>query len=114
MKNQRLNLLDLAEKQVSRIKNFYYHLAVYIVLNSVIILGQGKTTFTFLGQQLMGAEFLDAVNWDVFGTPIVWGVLLLIHAANVFGKRRFFNTNWERRQIAKYMKEERLEVEKYK
>ncbi|MFK7813630.1 MAG: 2TM domain-containing protein [Maribacter sp.] len=88
MKNQQLATLDIVEKRVKQIKGFYGHLAIYIVMNLIIFLFHGKTTFTLLGKQVFGKlEFLETINWDVFGTPILWGVLLTIHAVNVFRQR---------------------------
>lgn len=108
MKNQQLTRLDTAKKKVSQIKGFYNHLAVYIIVNIALFLLQGKMTFILLSKRVFGSpELLETINWDVFGTPVVWGIILIIHGTNVFGNGFFFGRKWEERQIQKYMEEEK-------
>lgn len=104
MKNQQLSRLDIAKKKVAKIKGFYNHLVIYIIVNIVLFLLQDKITIIFLSKRAFGnPEFLETINWDVFGMPIVWGLILIIHAVNVFGNGFFFGRKWEERQIQKYM-----------
>lgn len=108
MENQQLFRLDIAKKKVVQIKGFYNHLAVYIIVNIALFLLQDKMTFILLSKRVFGSpEFLETINWDVFGTPIVWGLILIIHAINVFGNGFFFGRKWEERQIQKYMERDK-------
>ena len=50
--------------------------------------------------------FLRWLDWNIFGTPIIWGIFILLHAARVFEWSPFFNKKWEQRQIEKYMSNE--------
>lgn len=89
--------IDRAKKQVKRIKGFYTHLLVYVVINAIILVanfsrtGFGEGTF----------------HWENFSTLIFWGIALLIHAASVFMPNIIFGTEWEDRMIKKYMDKEK-------
>lgn len=113
MKNQQLTRLDIAKKKVTQIKGFYNHLAVYIIVNIALFLLQDKMTFILLSKRVFGSpEFLETNTWDVFGTPVVWGIIVIIHAINVFGNGFFFGRKWEERQIQKYMEHDKQVEEK--
>ncbi len=94
-----------AKKRLDQLKGFYIHLSVYLVINSVII----------------GNFFIRSLNSDyefwtfpTFITPIFWGIGLFLHAANTFQILPFYGSAWERRQIKKFMEEDRQESQKYK
>lgn len=113
MKNQQSTRLNSAKKKVKQIKGFYNHLMVYLIVNIAVFLFQGKMTFILLSKRVFGSpEFLETINWDVFGTPVVWGIILIIHAKNVFGNGFFFGRKWEERQIKRYMKQNKQAKEK--
>ncbi|MGD1946705.1 MAG: 2TM domain-containing protein [Croceivirga sp.] len=95
-----------AQRRVKRIKGFYQHLTAYIIINTVLLLSSGKITFILLSREALGnPAFLKWVNWNLWGTPIIWGIVLLIHAVNVFVKSPF--KGWEERQIQKYLDQEK-------
>lgn len=105
MKNPDFTKYKRAKKRVAQIRGFYNHLAVYLVVNIVLFLLQDKMTFILLSKRVFGSpEFLDKINWDVFGTPIIWGIALTFHAINVFGEPLLFGRKWEERQLKKYLK----------
>jgi len=95
---------ERARKRVDDIKRFYGHLTAYIVVNAVLLLARGKFHVTLLSKGALGDPgFLDWLDWNVYGTPIVWGIGLAIHALSVFVKNPFLGKAWEERQIAKYI-----------
>ena len=94
--------LERARKKVSAIKGFYQHLTAYLVVNTILLIFSGRITFILLSKEALGSpEFLEWVNWNIWGTPIIWGLALLIHAASVFLKSPF--KKWEERQIQKIL-----------
>ncbi len=96
-----------AKKRVAEIRGFYNHLAVYLIVNIALFLLRDKMTFVLLGKRVFGnPEFLDNINWDTYGTPIVWGIALLLHAVSVFGKPYVLGRGWEERQIRKYLEKD--------
>ncbi|WP_273567328.1 2TM domain-containing protein [Maribacter halichondriae] len=106
-KNEELTKLRRAKKRVAEIRGFYNHLAVYLVVNVVLFLLRDQMTFILLSKRVFGNPgFLENINWDVYGTPIVWGLALLIHAISVFGKPYVLGRNWEERQIQKYLEKD--------
>jgi len=98
--------LEKAKRRVSVLKGFYQHLTAYILVNTFLILLTGKITFILLSKEAFGnPDFLQWINWNMWGTPIIWGFALLIHAASVFLKNPF--KKWEERQIQKYLDEDK-------
>jgi len=99
-----LSSYERAQKRVNEIKGFYGHLTAYIAVNAVLLLASGKIHFIVLSEGALGnPKFLDWIDWNIFGTPIIWGIGLLIHALFVFKASPFFGKNWEERQIQKQM-----------
>lgn len=107
-KNKPLSSYERARKRVNEIKGFYSHLSAYIIVNIVLFLAKGKIQFLLLSKGALGdPDFLNWIDWNVYGTPIIWGIGLIIHALYVFKANPFFGKNWEERQIEKYMNEEK-------
>lgn len=106
MKNKKLTKYQRAQQRVAKIRGFYNHLAVYLIVNIVLILMQDKMTFILLSKRVFGSpEILESINWDVFGTPIIWGIFLIFHAIKVFGNFSLFGKNWEEKKIQQYIEE---------
>lgn len=95
---------ERARKRVDDIKGFYGHLTAYIIVNTILLLARGKFHFMLLSKEALGdPEFLNWLDWNVYGTPIIWGIGLIIHAISVFAKNPFLGKAWEERQIEKYI-----------
>lgn len=108
-----LNQLAKAKKRVVVLKKFYKHLTVYIIVNSFLLLVAKRVTFIFLSKEALGnPEFLEWIDWNLYGTPIIWGIALLLHAAYVFISSPF--KKWEERQIQSFIRKDREETEKFK
>jgi hypothetical protein len=73
-----------AYKKVKRIKGFYSHLRIYLIIN-VLIITEGIS------------------NWHTYSTAIFWGIGLLAHGLSVFGRDLFFGTDWEEKKIQEFM-----------
>ncbi|MBD3862437.1 MAG: pheromone shutdown protein TraB [Olleya marilimosa] len=84
-----------AKKKVEKIVGFYWHFAIYIVVNIFIML---------LIYKQSGQPFLSMAVWS---TPIFWGIGLIFHFLGVFGTDYLFGKNWEQRKIEKYMNKEK-------
>lgn len=92
---------NLAYRKVKRIKGFYSHLNIFVMVNTIIIvlsLNQNWTGIRFEGNGLL--------DWHTYSTLIFWGIPLLGHAFSVFGLERFFGADWEHKKIQKYMEKD--------
>ena len=78
----------LAFAHVRKLKGFYMHLVQYVV----VIGGLAALNMVTSPQYLW---FI----WPAFG----WGVGIVAHAVSVFVRAPFFNGDWERRQVEKYL-----------
>ena len=94
--------LQRAQKRVQDLKGFYQHVLIYIIVNTLLFIFSERVTFILLSKKALGdPEFLEWVNWNVWGTPIIWSFALLIHAITVFLKNPF--KKWEEQQIQKML-----------
>jgi hypothetical protein len=86
-----------ALKRVKRIKGFYTHALVYIVINIMIVivniqdLKEGESYFQFKN----------------FITLSFWGIGLLAHGLSVFLPGMILGSNWEERKIRELMEKEK-------
>lgn len=83
-----------AKKRVDDMVGFYWHLAVYIVINIFLII-------------LIGVNSGSFWHFGTFATPLFWGIGLLFHFLGVFGPNFMFGKDWEKRKIKEYMDKER-------
>ena len=83
---------NMAFKQMKRIKGFYVHLLVYILINAFILFGNRY--------EHGNGEFW---RWETFSTAIFWGIGLAAHGLSVFGRNIFFTSDWENRKIQEFM-----------
>jgi len=87
-----------AKKRVEKIKGFYIHLIVYILVNIFI------SGIIIFGLMKSGYSFEDAFShFAVYSTLVFWGIGMFFHWLGVFGPTVFFGKNWEKKQLEKYM-----------
>ncbi|TMM31440.1 2TM domain-containing protein [Polaribacter aestuariivivens] len=91
----------LAKKRVEKIKGFYIHFAVYIIVNifisTIIIYGLTNDSDGEYG-------FQDAItHFGTYSTWLFWGIGLFFHWLGVFGTNLFFGKDWEKKKIEQYM-----------
>jgi len=82
-----------AKKKVDTIIGFYWHFAVYVIVNLFLII-------------LIGVN----AGFDGFGpyaTATFWGIGLAFHFIGAFGPNFFFGDDWEKKKIEEYMDKER-------
>ena len=78
-----------AVQKVKRLKGFYIHLTIYILVNTFLIFDEWNDSST--------GHILS--SWSVWSTPIIWGIGLLAHAAGVFCPSFFLGKDWEDKKI---------------
>jgi uncharacterized integral membrane protein len=80
-----------AKKKLEKLMGFYWHLAVYIIVNAFLII---------LITVNSGQSFFSFGTW---ATAFFWGIGLLFHFLGVFGPNFMFGKDWEERKIKEYM-----------
>lgn len=86
-----------AAKRVKKLKSFYSHLTIYVLVNLLLI---------FLNWDDIRREG-TIWTWEIWSTPLFWGIGLLAHALGVFCPSYFLGKDWEERKTKELM-------EKYK
>ncbi len=88
---------EAAQKKVKKLKGFYIHLLVYLVVNIMII----YANYTNSNTNTSIFEFRN------FSTAFWWGIGLLAHGFNVFSIDLIFGKDWEERKIRELMNREK-------
>ena len=86
-----------ALKRVKRIKGFYSHLMVYIVINAMLILvnyNNSDVNYHFW-------------RFQTFSTAFFWGIGLVAHGLSVFMPSFMMGKDWEERKIKELMEKEK-------
>jgi len=91
---------ELAFKRVKRIKGFYIHALVYVLVNAFIIISS-------FNRSEIGTEVF--FKWGTYSTAFFWGIGLLAHGLSVFGRDLFFGDDWEERKIKEFMEKDKNE-----
>jgi transcriptional regulator with XRE-family HTH domain len=78
----------LALAHVRKLKGFYMHLVLYVII----------ICFLAFVNLVTYRHYLWFI-WSALG----WGIGILFHALRVFDKIPFLNGEWERRQVEKYL-----------
>lgn len=86
-----------AKRQVERLRGFYGHLFVYIIVNLIIVC----YNYTHLKP---GESYFQFKN---FFTATFWGIGLLAHAATVFLSKISYLHKWEEKKIRELMEKEK-------
>ncbi len=90
-----------ALKRVKKIKGFYSHLLVYIVVNIMIIVVNIQNLSP-------GESYFQYKN---FFTAFFWGIGLVAHGFSVFLPQWFLGRNWEERKIKELMEKDKKKWE---
>ena len=86
-----------ALKRVKKIKGFYIHLIVYVVINIAILIANypyNEHNETFW-------------RWETLSTPLFWGIGIAVHALSVFLPSFMMGKDWEERKIMELMEKEK-------
>ncbi len=81
-----------AKKKVEEIKNFYTHLTVYVLCNSIVIVVNLMTSPGFL--------------YFIFSL-LGWGIAIVLHGLKAFDYTPFFNKEWEDQKIKEFIDKEK-------
>ena len=82
-----------AKKHVEKIKGFYIHFAVYIIINIFLLI-------VIAANLDKGESFWQ---FGHFATAFFWGIGLVFHAMGVFLPDVVLGKKWEERKMREYM-----------
>lgn len=99
MENNTLNQIryEEAAKKVKKLKGFYTHAIVYLVINSMIVI----LNIQNLNE---GESYFQLKN---FFTAFFWGIGLLAHGLSTFLPYFILGKDWEERKIKEFMEKEK-------
>jgi hypothetical protein len=86
-----------ALKRVKKIKGFYTHAIVYVIINLMIVIVNYQDLEP-------GESYFQYKN---FTTLFFWGIGLVAHGFSVFVPQWFLGNNWEERKIKELMDKEK-------
>jgi hypothetical protein len=90
-----------AKKKLDKLVGFYWHLAVYVIVNLFLII-------------LIGTQSGDGFwHFGTFATPLFWGIGLTFHFLGVFGPDFMFGKNWEEKKLKEYMDKDQEEYKRF-
>lgn len=87
-----------AKKRVEELKNFYRHLAIYLVIN--IFISTMKIRRNVLNGESFEEIFFDFGTYSVW---VFWGIGIVFQALRLFGTDYFFGKDWENRKIEEFI-----------
>ena len=91
-----------AKHRVEKLRKFYTHLSVYIVVNGAIY------ALKIIRNLRLGESFEEAFfDFSISGIWLIWGIVLAIHAFSVFGLPLILGDNWEEEKIKQFMEDEK-------
>ncbi|MGE4346272.1 MAG: 2TM domain-containing protein [Flavobacteriaceae bacterium] len=88
---------EIASKKVKKLKGFYSHLIIYIVINTIILIAN----YQFWNKS--GNFF----SWNNLSTAFFWGIGLVAHGFSVFGANIFLGKDWEEKKIKELMNKDK-------
>lgn len=93
-----------AYKRVKKVKGFYTHAIVYVVINIMITIANVQDLDP-------GESYFQMHN---FFTAFFWGIGLLAHGLSVFLPNFILGNNWEEKKINEFLEKERNHQNKWK
>jgi hypothetical protein len=90
-----------AQKRVQKMKGFYTHLIVFILVNIFVIIK--KTQHVDEGETILHA----------FKLTFFWGIGLTFHGLKTFDSVPFFGKNWEEKKVKEIMDKEKEQESKF-
>ncbi len=94
----------LAEKKVKRIKNFYNHLQIFVIMMIILALFS-STIVDFFESRISNEGSLQWVKTNIWFNALLWFIGLAIHGVFAFKNKFKFIDKWERSKIDQIMKE---------
>ena len=80
-----------AQSHVREVRGFYIHFAMYIFINLLLFTVNAVTAWG---------------NWWFYWVTFFWGIGIVMHAASVWGGKKFLGKEWEEKKIQEMLDKE--------
>lgn len=84
-----------ARHKVKRIKNFYLHIALYLIVIALLL-------YNFY---IIEGPYTDVITGLNISIMVFWTIFITIHGLSVFKGRLLFKKSWEDRKTEEFLKE---------
>ncbi|MBT8324932.1 MAG: Pr2TM family membrane protein [Winogradskyella sp.] len=103
---EQLELIKTAQKRIRQKKRLYIHFVIFLIGAVFLILAN-----TVLG---IGKDFqIFKIDWFVFAIGL-WLFFFIYHLFNVFVTHKFMGKDWEEKQLAKLVNQQKDKIEELK
>ena len=100
--NIKENTYKQAEKRVKRIRNFYNHLQIFVIIMAPILLFS-NSIIGFFESYIINGNTLEWVKVNIWINALLWFIGVAIHGLFVFKDKVNFIDKWEKNKVAEFM-----------
>jgi hypothetical protein len=100
--NQTKNTYKQAVKRVKRIRNFYNHLQIFVIIMTPILLFS-NAIIGFFESYIDNGNTLEWVKVYIWINALLWFIGIVIHGLFVFKDRVNFIDKWEKNKVSEFM-----------
>lgn len=96
-----------AIQTVKRIKGFYSHVLLFIVVVTIVLLFSDQILLFF--ERALNVENKETLRWiklNIWINSGIWAIVILVQGVLAFKYKFTFVKKWEEKQIQKILKEE--------
>jgi hypothetical protein len=93
---------EQAEKRVKRIRDFYNHLQIFVIIMAPILLFS-NSIIGFFESYIDNGNTLEWVKVNIWINALLWFVGVAIHGLFVFKDKVNFIDKWEKNKVAEFM-----------
>jgi uncharacterized membrane protein YraQ (UPF0718 family) len=91
-----------AEKRVKRIRNFYNHLQIFVIIMAPILLFS-NAIIGFFESYIDNGNTLEWVKANIWINALLWFIGVSIHGLFVFKDKVNLIDKWEKNKVAEFM-----------
>ena len=100
--NIKENTYKQAEKRVKRIRNFYNHLQIFVIIMAPILLFS-NSIIGFFESYIINGNTLEWVKVNIWINALLWFIGVAIHGLFVFKDKVNFIDKWEKNKVTEFM-----------
>ncbi|MCL6265510.1 2TM domain-containing protein [Flagellimonas myxillae] len=97
--------LEKAQQRIRKIRRFYTHLAIFLVVNIILYLVKADTMALIIEETgIHEIGFVNYLHWQFWTITLSWVIILLVQGLQLFGRPLI--AKWEQRKIKELMDKE--------